>query len=827
MDPSAKQAQQIYEGIRATSGDRPSSGNSVAELTRDLNDWRAKNQPLTALSRSGPDVQLAFLWQSYQWLRAEAQVEKNFRTLETLSDAIQLSMQCVPKPFPSSFVENLVTEIRRDSSPARFYFPIERFLSFLSAEQITERTREELRKIHVQLAPTPRGKVDKHHQRLRGLIAPLIYVEGEKQTESGRGPWSQIVFDEIAGMDSITRSGWIGLLEHCHALEQAAPGPKWSKRSLELLAALGETKSFTTMMRWLALGPTPGQPSDARSPTEDSAYQKGVVLCVGLTDTRESAMAIGEFGLACLRKVPNLGAVSQKVGFACVQALGMMENKEAISQLTRMRSKVKYSVARRLIEKSLHLVAERAGMTVDELEDVSIPQYPLDITGALEVAVADCKATVRLVEDGRVVVLWQNAEGKRVKAAPAHARKVSPKKIRAIAALTRDLEGSYSLQRSRLETSFLGTRRFPLTHWRRYYVDHPLLGFLGRKLLWVFSNSQGWERSGLWSDGEIRDSSNKMVDLARAEKVRLWHPLSYSAAEVQRWRTRIFTAGLRQPFRQAFREFYQVTDDERKTRLYSNRFAGILLRQHQFANLARARGWSYQLMGLGVDGANVPSKKLEHWNMSVEFYVDLPPDRDHSVRRASLAEQSGAGINVFIGSDQVRFYRDLREIPVDDVPAIVYSEVMRDVDLFTTVAAVGDDATWSDQGDRGTGVFSERFDINDFSATTALRAEMLSRVLPRTPIADRCTIDKAWLEVKGQLGTYRIQLGWGGAMFHTESISRWLKIPQSVLNAVPLDLSTIPIDLDPRTEMILRKAFILADDWRIDAPELVRQLMPE
>jgi hypothetical protein len=64
-------------------------------------------------------------------------------------------------------------------------------------------------------------------------------------------------------------------------------------------------------------------------------------------------------------------------------------------------------------------------------------------------------------------------------------------------------------------------------------------------------------------------------------------------------------------------------------------------------------------------------------------------------------------------------------------------------------------------------------------------------------------------------------------MFHTESISRWLKIPQSILNAVPLDLSTIPIDLDPRTEMILRKAFILADDWRIDAPELVRQLMPE
>ena len=64
-------------------------------------------------------------------------------------------------------------------------------------------------------------------------------------------------------------------------------------------------------------------------------------------------------------------------------------------------------------------------------------------------------------------------------------------------------------------------------------------------------------------------------------------------------------------------------------------------------------------------------------------------------------------------------------------------------------------------------------------------------------------------------------------MLQTESITRWLKIPQNIVDAVPLDLSAIPIDIDPRTEMILRKAFILADDWRIDAPELVRQLMPE
>ena len=51
--------------------------------------------------------------------------------------------------------------------------------------------------------------------------------------------------------------------------------------------------------------------------------------------------------------------------------------------------------------------------------------------------------------------------------------------------------------------------------------------------------------------------------------------------------------------------------------------------------------------------------------------------------------------------------------------------------------------------------------------------------------------------------------------------------PRVLLDAVRLDLAAIPIDLDYRTEMILRKAHLLADDWKIESPDLVRQLMPE
>ena len=33
--------------------------------------------------------------------------------------------------------------------------------------------------------------------KIRERLAELMHVEGEKQLEEGRGPWSQIVFDEV------------------------------------------------------------------------------------------------------------------------------------------------------------------------------------------------------------------------------------------------------------------------------------------------------------------------------------------------------------------------------------------------------------------------------------------------------------------------------------------------------------------------------------------------------------------------------------------------------------------------------------------------------
>ena len=827
MFDAKKEAEAIYEEICATSADRPFAFRSAQQMHRDIADWQAKNPGLLRLRQASPEINLAFLSDCTRWTRAELREPANFRVASTLHDAIVSAIEASSKPLPNALVVQLLTQLR-ERTAVRFFFPLNQFLTALTRDQVTEEIRAELVRLRLHYSPTASGKIEERVQKTRDLITLLLAAEGEAPVEDGRGPWSRTVFGEIAGFEEITRSGWEGLLAHCRALEQAVPSAKWKKQARELAQALGETDVCSALGRWLELGPTPGQPPEAISPIEDSSYQKGVVWLLALSQRPEAASAIADFGLACLRKIPMIGAVSQKVGFACVQALGSMECAEAVAQLARLRVKLKYAVAQRLIEKCLQEAAGRNGITVNELEDLAAPSYSLDAEGKREVAVGETRSTLSLSPDGQVGVAWCNAEGEALKSLPSRIKKEFPKEAKSVSALSKELEQAYGAQRYRLESAFVQPRVLTLGHWRRYFVDHPLLGFLGRRLIWIFSDDLGWEHAGLCfrgPDGQVRDARGEPLDISRATKVRLWHPLASEASEVRQWRQRVFELGMRQPFRQAYREIYEVTDDERQTSVYSNRFAGILMRQHQFSGLCRAKGWSYRLMGAGFDGFNVPTKLLPAWNMQAEFYVDLPSDRKPELAQSALSETSTAGINLFLSSDQVRFYRDQREIAIVDVPAIVYSEVMRDVDLFTIVSAVGEDEQWSDQGDRGTGLRGTHMDREELSALMALRIEMIARVLPLTPIAAQCKIEKGWLEVRGQLGTYRIQITWGEILRVTDSGYRRIVIPQKLLDKVPLDFGAFPLELDHRAEKVLREAYLLANDWHIDLPDLIRQLM--
>src|SRR5262249_38177047 len=239
-------------------------------------------------------------------------------------------------------------------------------------------------------------------------------------------------------------------------------------------------------------------------------------------------------------------------------------------------------------------------------------------------------------------------------------------------------------QCARIESLYLSDRRIAFDSWRERYLEHALVANLTRRLIWRFESS-GKSVAGLPRNGAIEDVTGHPIEHSPGTSVTLWHPLHAEASHVLDWRRRLAALGLSQPFKQAHREVYVVTDAERQTNIYSNRFAAHVLRQHQFKALCDQRGWRYHLMG-AWDSYNTPMRMLPGRRLSVEYWVEGITDADETT-----------GIYALISTDQVRFVSPERgPIRVADVPPLLFSELMRDVDLFVGVASVGNDPNWSD-----------------------------------------------------------------------------------------------------------------------------------
>jgi len=100
---------------------------------------------------------------------------------------------------------------------------------------------------------------------------------------------------------------------------------------------------------------------------------------------------------------------------------------------------------------------------------------------------------------------------------------------------------------------------------------------------------------------------------------------------------------------------------------------------------------------------------------------------------------------------------------------------------------------------------------------------VLSRLIPRLAIADRCTMEGRFLVVRGDLRTYHIHLGSGNILM--EPNSQYLCIvPKAGSTASTTDKLFLPFEGDAVLSIILSKAFLLAEDTKITDPSITHQI---
>jgi Domain of unknown function (DUF4132) len=557
---------------------------------------------------------------------------------------------------------------------------------------------------------------------------------------------------------------------------------------------------------------------------------------------RELARALAALAQSAYRKVPGKGPRLISLGHAAIAALGAMPGMDAVGKLALLKVKVKFIPAQKELEKALMAAAEREGMPRAEVDELAVSGYGMQEVGHRRETFGDYIAEL-LAEGQDVEVRWSKAaDGKPLKSVPAAVKKDHADDVKELQGAVKDASKMLTAQRERIDGLFLARKRWPLDAWRARYLDHPLVGVIARRLIWHFE-TDGAAAQGIWLDGQLVDGRDQALGgMSERTTVELWHPIGHSIDEVTAWRDWLDRHQIRQPFKQAHREVYVLTDAERETRIYSNRFAAHILRQHQYHALCAARGWRNTLR-LMFDNSYPPTyKELPQWDVRAEFWVEGVGDGG-----GYGTDTTESGSYLHLATDQVRFYEikaaqrtahasgggytpewnrvDAEPMPLDRIPPLVLSEILRDVDLFVGVASVGNDPAWADGGPNGRNVdYWNRYSFGDLSATGQTRKAVLERLVPRLKIASRCTFRDRFLVVRGDRRTYKIHLGSGNILM--EPNDQYLCIVAKRTASEPLGESGVflPFEGDNTLSIILSKALLLADDAKISDPSIISQI---
>jgi hypothetical protein len=635
---------------------------------------------------------------------------------------------------------------------------------------------------------------------------------------------------------------WQALLAHVATATSARPTAKWDAPARALVETLGADRVRETALSWLALV---GRPRTFPltgwdyGPDVNGAYDpynadalRGLAWLLSLLPPHpDTARALGALVETSLKKVAGLGPRNPKVANAGVTALARIDSEAALAELARLATRVTFKGTLKLLDAALDERARAMGLSREEIEELAVPGYGLTEVGRAEHRLGDVTAVVA-VHGGKASLSWCNAAGKTVKTVPAAVRRDHADEVKELKAAVKDIDKMLSAQSERLDRQFLARRVWPYTAWRERYLDHPLVGTLARRLLWTVDGTTVG-----YAEGALRTLTDDVVD--GGSQVALWHPVDHEPAAIVAWRDWLERHGITQPFKQAHREVYLLTDAERATGTYSNRFAAHFLRQHQFHSLAAVRGWRNKLR-LSVDDEAPPATRdLPQWGLRAEYWIE----GDGGEHYEDITE---SGSFLRLRTDQVRFYpigapensahccggeyhmwlRDgadpVDPLPLDSIPPLVLSEVLRDVDLFVGVASVGNDPTWQDGGPGGR--FQEywtSYGFGELAESAQTRRVLLERLVPRLAIADRCTLEGRFLQVKGDRHTYKIHLG-SGNILRTPNDQYLCIVPRS--NAAAPQAGYLPYEGDRMLAVILSKAMMLANDTKITDPTILSQL---
>ena len=381
-------------------------------------------------------------------------------------------------------------------------------------------------------------------------------------------------------------------------------------------------------------------------------------------------------------------------------------------------------------------------------------------------------ARVSVDADGKAELLISKGEGgKALKSVPAALKK--DETIAEIKEFAAKLKSQYSRCAAMFERAMEEEEAYSLGELTGLCRNPVTAGILGRL---VFVSE----------DGSLAGTLKDLAAEDPAVRLYVAHPITlYRMGELARFQRLFFEMqtkdGTKQPFKQVFREFYPKLAEE-KDALDSRLFAGYQIQPKKTLATLKGRGWV-------ADYDEGLQKIYFRQGIAATIYA--------------LADWFSPADTESPTLEFVSFYdrKTGRQKKLAEVPDILYSEVMRDVDLVVSVAHVG-------------GV-----DPETSHSTIEMRRVICGFNMELFGL-NNVSFEGTHAFIRGQYDNYTVQLGSG--VIHRER--------GGMVNIVPVHSQQrgkifLPfVDEDPKTAEILSKILMLAEDRKIKDPYILSQI---
>ena len=598
-----------------------------------------------------------------------------------------------------------------------------------------------------------------------------------------------------------------GLLLHLLGARTPKPGKSWLAAWTLLRSRISSGKASPLLLALADAG-------HVRTIEEDDPsgfISRGALWALADYGDGPVRDALGETILAWSRS----GAGSPALGSAAVSTLGRMADDDALRRLLALRSKIQHRNLQTRLDEAIGILATLRGSTPAAIADTMVPDHGLDVDRQRTWHLGDWTVTLRLDSKGAVVRESTAPDG-RQRSVPATVKKQHEAAWKAVAAEERALKATLTPQRHRLEVAMVEGRSWEVEEWSTTFGRHPLLSNLAGRIVWQLEGKV--PTLAIPKGGQWKASTDQAVLPPPGTRISLPHPLTVSSEVLLAWQRAITSQGIIQPFKQMFRETYQLTPLEREMGGESDRFAGFPVALAQLYALTKARGWSGSLGLSGFDGAGEGTRTFPA----------------HGIR----AHLRHTGFTQHLALLETLFFeRQLpgagrrpqwERMPLVDVPPLVFSEAVRDIDLIVSVSVLSTEAQWAEwerlqraAGRSWSSMPDAYMDLLHESAVQ--RGQLLRQLVADVGLAGSVHIENDAAIVQGQRGRYRIHLG-SGLVFIDRPGSAMPRMLSIRLEALKQPEYLPYEEDDPKTVEILNKIFLLSNDAAIADRRILEQL---